>query len=1089
MKVTRHVESRKKVKNKKKNRAYNPYYIGETDEGGDEGLCPCRCICNPAVTVCCCLCSRLIKLDCLLCCRFTNYCLYRLKLIMCIILAIPKIILDFIKHIVCCLGFILTILALVALLIFLLRTFCSQIMSFIDFIFFSGGSMIFPFRSYYYSMISNLYNQYTSSTGQPYSDLIFTWNESVPNISTFLADSLDMIAQVHKRLFSDKLDQQSIEFLTISLAQRMDYLYQTVTGILKIFLETDVSELSNLSSISRNITTTFIQNQAPISQCFSDYPQLGLQCLLIGSILSVSPQQSFHSNGPIGIPFQFSPQGLFNTPMYNLPYDIDPYPGINYNPIYDVNHMKTIFTGTPGVLNRNLLFFNENNPIKSYKYDPIKSSRIHNGGDDDFNRIKTKIDGLIYIISFVCNNLDTDDCILCNSIKPILDNIAGTSEDEVKNNIVVVLSEFIFRILPREILSRFNEPRHLLYSKEFQLVFHKLINLHDPNRKHKNNINSATDFNGHVKRDNPRTTGYNDDDDDDDGTKTTFSSSSSSNNNGCSKDIGDSFVLVNDHRMSMDYFTWLKMNSKEFNDYATDSDKVESDFSPNITDDAGIMDVIIQKITLVTTNGNSRVRDRKLLVVLYPPIVSCFNTLPPDPLCIIQGFLPLPITTTGVLNTIVTALANFDCDCTDLGYSEDPFWTVLPVFNNTWLILKTIISGIFTIPVFSSIISSVTLPTWIEDTFFISPPGTPLTADEILCAIIHLDSAIILLMTVLVLMALLGSILKAICKIIQCCAQLRMLRELLILSRQFIITPKYIDIIENRVRRLVEKDIVRKRHTRRFSLEIRTLAKIDTASSIVEGELPIINDDDYGDITSQMMSENNDNRSDIQDSTIINTDIKKRTKNSEEQYKQLISNSKSIDLDIETGNLNDLPKSEIVNDLISSQIRPVSSDSKQSLYENHVMGRNTHNITKKSNTKVENYEKLIKSKIHTVKQLYVIKNHAKSQGIHLTEQELLQWYATYSTMHKCYVYGNSRSVLKMIPAILQYGKNATKSSNSNWIKFGSTIQFNSLARAELYPKSCAKVFTLCTYYGTRESIRIMTETSLHDLEENLDIIV
>lgn len=1078
-KITSHVESRKKPKTVKKKRKFDPYYIGETNEGGDEDLCPCRCICNPMVAFCCCFFTRLPKLECLLCCRCTNYCLYRFKLIMCVILAIPKIILDFIKHIVCCLGFILTLLGLAALLIFLLRTFCEQIMSFVDFIFFSGGSMMFPFSSYYYSMISNLYDHYTTSTGQPYSDLIFTWNESVPNISTFLSDFLDMIAQVHKRLFSDQLDQQSIEHLTVSLAQRIDYLYQTVAGILQIFLETDVSELSNLSFIFRNVTTTFIQNQVPISQCFTDYPQLGLQCLLIGSIVSISSQQSFQSNTFNGNSFQFTQQGLFNDPYIDNYY-------VNINDVYNYpgNYVRDTDKVMKSAHNRNLLFFGENDPMGRYKYEHTK----YFGINTKENRMKTKIDSLVYVLSFVCNNLDIGDCILCNNIKPIIDNITGRTEAEVKRNIIIVISEFIFKVLPKEILSRFNEPQHLLYSKEFQFVFHKLVNLHGSNHKHKDN-NRYFDSNKNSE-------------------KTTYSTN---------KATPEYSVLVNDHRMTIDYFTWLKANSKEFNGYTDDTgatttttnitrvyrDSSQGTTITTTTTEASIINIILEKIVSVTTNGNTRIRDRKLLVAFYPPIVSCFNTLPPDPLCIIQGFLPLPLTTTGVLNTIVTALGNFDCDCTDLGYSEDPFWTVIPLFKNTWLIFKTIISGIFTIPVFSSIISSVTLPSWIENTFFISSPGTPLTADEILCAIIHLDSAIILLMATLVLLALLGSVIKAICRIIQCCAQLRMLRELLILSRQFIITPKYIDIIENRVRKSVEKDSIKKRHTRRFSLEIRTLNKLDTTSRLSSREseksISALTEDNYDDgsgIIGDMMREitNGDMGLDDSDNTVVNSDVKKKSTRSEEEYKRLMATSKTLDLGIENDN-NVTSITPPVNNFISSQFKPSNSDNddEPSLYEKHRLKHDKCDSTnKKSNSNSTYYENAIKSKARTVKELHIIKTYTETQGIYLKEEELLQWYSTYHVMNKRHVYGKSKSVLKMIPAVLHYEKNTTKSHNSNWTKFGSMMTFNSLARAELYPKSCVKAFTLCTYYdidGGTDCVMPNPNPNPDIQKDSLDIVV
>jgi hypothetical protein len=289
--------SRKTTKQEKtlKIPKYENRTVFDVDDGGDEGLCPCRCICNPIVMVTCCLFPRGTKLKCLLCCTTCNFSLYRFKRIMCIILILPKIILQFIKHLVCCLGFIIALLALIAALIFLLRTFCNQIISFIDFLFFTGGGL-FPIGGggYYSYALSSLYNS-AQNAGITHQDLLFIWNESVPNVSQFLSDFLELLLQVHYRLFENVTDQQSVEMITLSLSQRIEYLWDIVIQIFKVFLQADPVELENLSSISRAITLNFVENQLPISNCFTQYPQLGLQCLLISTVIYGTSQSSLNN--------------------------------------------------------------------------------------------------------------------------------------------------------------------------------------------------------------------------------------------------------------------------------------------------------------------------------------------------------------------------------------------------------------------------------------------------------------------------------------------------------------------------------------------------------------------------------------------------------------------------------------------------------------------------------------------------------------------------------------------------------------------------------------------------------------------------
>jgi len=583
-----------------------------------------------------------------------------LKKILCIIFAIPKAVLNFVKHVICCLGLILLLLALAALIIFLLRTFCDQVVSLIDFLFFTGGSAIFPFRAYGYT-VSSIYN-YSSSKGLAYGDLVFLWNESVPNISMLVKSLLDMLSQVHDALFTQLTSRYDVETTILILSQRVGFIYEFAVGVVKAFLEADVTELQNLSMISNQLTRDLIQNQMEVSKCLVLYPQLGFQCLLVSTMLGSSQQ----------------------TVLYR---------GNYYNP------------------GRQLMAIDDDDNGKDNYYVPGNSDRVNS---------------ITSMVSYACSSKLMESYKICRSIKRVEENLNPDS-----SSLVGVLLRFLVFDLQKDVLEKYQKPSDVIYSGEFQEAFTAIKNLH------------ASYEHGSLE--------------------------------------------VKDHRMSIDYAQWLR--SGNFGN----GDPLD-----------------ISRIADMSLRGATNDGKRSLKIALYPPIVGCFNYIPPDPLCILQGFLPLPFSTTGVWNTIVTAINGFSCDCSSLGYSDDPFFFVFPVFTNTWLIIKTIISGIFSIPVFSSLVSAITIPSWIQNVFFLDAPGTPLTADQVMCAVLHLDYAIEFLMALLILWALLESILHAICQIIECCAQLRILREVMILSYDGIINPKKVNLIEQEIIREIEPRSVSK---------------------------------------------------------------------------------------------------------------------------------------------------------------------------------------------------------------------------------------------------------------------------------------
>jgi hypothetical protein len=151
--------------------------------------------------------------------------------------------------------------------------------------------------------------------------------------------------------------------------------------------------------------------------------------------------------------------------------------------------------------------------------------------------------------------------------------------------------------------------------------------------------------------------------------------------------------------------------------------------------------------------------NRKLFQIIpgppLPPPLNCFETVPLDPLCLIEGLFPLPLDPP----PIIEAFLNTDCDCDE--YDSSAGYFELAGFNNALLVLQTIISSFFYIPFLSTFIMGITLPLFIEDNLFLDgvTPGDIPSEEELVCAFLHLDYFIfIAIPTIIIITALIYSL-------------------------------------------------------------------------------------------------------------------------------------------------------------------------------------------------------------------------------------------------------------------------------------------------------------------------------------------
>ena len=154
-----------------------------------------------------------------------------------------------------------------------------------------------------------------------------------------------------------------------------------------------------------------------------------------------------------------------------------------------------------------------------------------------------------------------------------------------------------------------------------------------------------------------------------------------------------------------------------------------------------------------------------------PPPLDCFNTVPVDPLCLIEGLLPLPLDPPDWFEPFV----EFDCECDDYDASA-PFFSGNAMMN-ALLVLQTIISAFFSIPFLSTFIMSITLPAFIEDNLFVDTPGDVPDADTIICALLHLDYFFIVALPAIILAMMFLYSLGAIWTCFKTYIELRVMRE------------------------------------------------------------------------------------------------------------------------------------------------------------------------------------------------------------------------------------------------------------------------------------------------------------------------
>lgn len=211
------------------------------------------------------------------------------------------------------------------------------------------------------------------------------------------------------------------------------------------------------------------------------------------------------------------------------------------------------------------------------------------------------------------------------------------------------------------------------------------------------------------------------------------------------------FKKLKDSRISIDYYSWIKSKKK------TPSQFNQKEFDLN---------------SLTTSNGIGR----KLNLIPFT-ITDCFLTVPPDWFCILEQLIPSDLSFGPFIDNLISIFLDFGCDCPM--YDNTSFYFGIPVFTNTWTIIKTGITAFSAIPFVSDFLNMFTIPQWIEDTFFITTPiGTLPSTEDIICAIVNSDYLIVFILYVIIGLLIIISILKGICKFIECSAKLRLAHEL-----------------------------------------------------------------------------------------------------------------------------------------------------------------------------------------------------------------------------------------------------------------------------------------------------------------------
>ena len=720
------------------------------------GVCTCEFWCYAFYNKCCFCLPNTCPLTCMMCWRnFQNF-LYCLHKYLCIITAIPRGILGFIHKILCCFMLYLLLGALAVLLIYLLRTFCIEVIDFLDFLFVSGGGGgIFPFLRSSSSFIASAQ---------------YTWNTYVPFISPLIVMSIDASLSVFEKL-SDQIPEQELEELFLNLINSYSCISNILYKILEITSESSREELEAFSNTISHILSESIKNGNIINESFDLALGSGWQILL-----------------PIIVS---SSTVLSSSPIWNT-YDIN----------YEQNNMNTYDMPINSFNKRQILLFEDYADTEYYEnanYYSNYNSLLHNqlmqyqlSFSDNDNNISKYPRHLLQRQQQYDENISPPPPLMNNKILPFSSmaiefvyNIAKEFNKQSENyDFDHILSKM------KHINNNYNKNNNINNNNEKQDTLKKITNIitkeildlkNNPNyRENKLKINIKNVFNtfgfnnvGEIVNHIRETYG--------DGRGVLYSLAPH-------KHFGDTMSNINRNDKNYPYKSDI-----HFSDYLEHMNVSPKEMSQLYEKHGGFINSYnISSSSSSLNNKQQQNPGSRIPLQFFPPvdILDCFDTVPPDALCILGFIFPLPLDIPDFLDPVL----DFDCECDD--YDDNCFG--LGLFTNSLLILKTLISYLSSIPLLGiqDFVQSLTIPQFIEDNFFITTPGDEPSIDDILCAILHLDCLIMLILGSLIILCAIISILKIICEIWKCWQDLRFFNEHNRIFDQVIIAQKKVDIID-----------------------------------------------------------------------------------------------------------------------------------------------------------------------------------------------------------------------------------------------------------------------------------------------------
>lgn len=552
-------------------------------------------------------------------------------------MAIPKQLLLFLKHLLCCLGLYILLGALLMGICILLRLYCTQINSFLDFLFVTGGGGgLFPFLS---------------TTAE---NITTFWNSIAPAASTGLSTILDLEINIFVQLV-DEFGEYQVETMIYNLLQQcsesISFLGQWMITILE-----QQSKLPLKTELMSEVVSW----------------QMGNGLITLLPLLQASQT------------LLLNPSGLKNPPVTNNPFvqqrkllDFDP---LTQSPAYDVTAVEFIHTLQQET--RNL--WSSSYGLSGPEYNLSSSIALA-------EKLLQAYHSYPYN-----NNPDT----LRNTVN--MENLRNLENNKIIWNIFYNNTVQYFRIYLQQInlITNTTSP---IGTEATALLASRIVSF---NKNFRNKYGS-----------------------------------------------GRAFV----YSLDMHDLLGIKKSS-----HTALSERLTFSEFLKIHDLTPRQAAELQTSELASSGTpQSNPTQRRLLQVfppVIPPFVNCFDTIPPDPLCIIQNLFPLPLPT----NPFIDMLLAFNCDCTDEGFIDVPLFNYFTA-NGLWnaiLVIQTGIQALTAIPPIFEFFD-VILPDWLNTWFFgafipdaiwnallidgISGLGVLPDQHQLICAVLHVDYLLMLI--------------------------------------------------------------------------------------------------------------------------------------------------------------------------------------------------------------------------------------------------------------------------------------------------------------------------------------------------------